>query len=161
MVRVTNLGNGKTTLVKINDRGPFGGKGKIIDLSKVAAKQIGMLAAGIIRVEIEVIDPNEIVTLEEQAMPTVNHSPFFGIDMNEMQDMQRQIVKHNGFSVQLHSSASYDQAYEFAKEVDSQISAPLYIWMVSDGKVYYYRVLAGNYKTLKSAQKQLKASARR
>jgi rare lipoprotein A len=53
-VRVYNLDNRKTTEVRITDRGPFV-EGRIIDLSRAAARQIGMLGPGTARVRIEVI----------------------------------------------------------------------------------------------------------
>ena len=53
-VRVTNLLNSKNVNVTITDRGPFH-KGRVIDLSKGAAKKIGMLSAGLASVKIEVI----------------------------------------------------------------------------------------------------------
>jgi len=53
-VRVINLENGKTVIVRINDRGPFK-KGRIIDLSYAAAKKIGMIASGTARVKLDII----------------------------------------------------------------------------------------------------------
>ncbi|MBK8502446.1 MAG: septal ring lytic transglycosylase RlpA family protein [Saprospiraceae bacterium] len=53
-IRVTSKDNGKSVIVRINDRGPFN-KRRIVDLSKAAAKEIGMLDAGIITVRLEVI----------------------------------------------------------------------------------------------------------
>ena len=53
-VRVTNVSNGKSVVVKINDRGPFV-KGRIIDLSKSAFSSIGNTTSGAIKVKIEVI----------------------------------------------------------------------------------------------------------
>ncbi len=53
-LRVTNLSNGKVVNVRIIDRGPFV-EGRIIDLSKAAAREINMLNAGISRVRLEVI----------------------------------------------------------------------------------------------------------
>lgn len=50
-VRVTNLKNGKSVVVRINDRGPFGGR-YIIDLSYAAAKTLGALSATRVRVEV-------------------------------------------------------------------------------------------------------------
>lgn len=50
-VKVTNLKNGKSVTVKINDRGPFVA-GRIIDLSKTAAEEIGMLKDGVAKVKI-------------------------------------------------------------------------------------------------------------
>lgn len=51
-VRVTNLQTGQATFVRITDRGPFY-PGRILDLSEVAAKQIGLYRAGIAEVRIE------------------------------------------------------------------------------------------------------------
>jgi rare lipoprotein A len=53
-VRVTNLRNGKDVVVRINDRGPFI-KGRIIDLSVGAAKEIGILKSGTDRVKLETL----------------------------------------------------------------------------------------------------------
>ncbi|WP_228040266.1 septal ring lytic transglycosylase RlpA family protein [Nodosilinea sp. LEGE 07088] len=53
-VRVTNLANGQSVVVRINDRGPFG-HGRIIDLSAAAASNIGLRASGVARVQLEVL----------------------------------------------------------------------------------------------------------
>ena len=52
-VKVTNLNNGKSVTVRINDRGPFV-KGRIIDLSRAAFSQIADLNKGVVKVEISV-----------------------------------------------------------------------------------------------------------
>lgn len=56
-LKVTNKNNGKSVVVKVNDRGPFG-KGRIVDLSWGAAKLLNMLKAGVVPVVIEVIKDN-------------------------------------------------------------------------------------------------------
>ncbi len=53
-LRVTNLKNKKSVIVRVNDRGPFV-KGRIIDLSYAAAEKIGMIGAGTEKVKIEVV----------------------------------------------------------------------------------------------------------
>ncbi len=58
MVRVTNLANGKKVVVRINDRGPYI-KGRIIDLSKGAAKEIGLIKKGVSKVKLEVYDGSD------------------------------------------------------------------------------------------------------
>lgn len=61
MVRVTNMTNGKSTTVRITDRGPFVDN-RIIDLSYAAAKQIESIGPGVVTVQLEIlsaIDPNE------------------------------------------------------------------------------------------------------
>lgn len=54
MVRVKNLQNGKSTIVRINDRGPFV-RGRIIDCSYAAGKALGLDRLGIAKVELEVV----------------------------------------------------------------------------------------------------------
>lgn len=54
-VKVTNLANGKSTIVRVNDRGPYA-HGRIIDLSVAAAKQIGSTSSGTARVTLEVLN---------------------------------------------------------------------------------------------------------
>jgi rare lipoprotein A len=55
MVKVINLTNGLSVIVKINDRGPFV-RGRIIDLSRAAAEQIDLIDDGVCEVEIIVLD---------------------------------------------------------------------------------------------------------
>ena len=55
-VKVTSLANGKSVVVTINDRGPFGKEDRIIDLSHAAAEAIGMIEAGVVDVTVEVLD---------------------------------------------------------------------------------------------------------
>jgi rare lipoprotein A len=57
-VKVTNTANGKSVEVRINDRGPFG-RGRIIDLSRAAARVLGMMGSGIITVRIEWLSDSE------------------------------------------------------------------------------------------------------
>jgi rare lipoprotein A len=53
-VRVTNLWNGRSTVVRINDRGPFHGA-RVIDLAHGAASQLGLTASGVAQVKLEVL----------------------------------------------------------------------------------------------------------
>jgi len=54
-VRVTNLDNDKSVILRVNDRGPFI-KGRIIDVSYAAAKELDFIGAGITKVRVEVIN---------------------------------------------------------------------------------------------------------
>ncbi|MGH7852876.1 MAG: septal ring lytic transglycosylase RlpA family protein, partial [Candidatus Binatia bacterium] len=55
--KVTNLSNGKSVKVEINDRGPYAGK-RIIDLSRAAAHAIGMIDDGVVQVRIDPLTKN-------------------------------------------------------------------------------------------------------
>jgi rare lipoprotein A len=59
-VRVTNLQNGRSVVVRVNDRGPFVGN-RIIDLSYTAASRLGMLHNGTAMVEVRAVDPSAAV----------------------------------------------------------------------------------------------------
>lgn len=54
-VRVTNLRNGRSVVVRINDRGPFV-RGRVIDVSRAAAGELGFTGSGVTRVSLAVID---------------------------------------------------------------------------------------------------------
>ena len=55
-IRVTNLHNNKSVDVKVHDRGGFAKHGRMIDLSKAAAREIGMVGKGTAKVKVEVIE---------------------------------------------------------------------------------------------------------
>jgi rare lipoprotein A len=67
-LEVTNLTNGKTVDVRITDRGPFI-KGRIIDLSLAAAREIDMIREGIVRVRIKVITAPKDNAVTSVALP--------------------------------------------------------------------------------------------
>ncbi len=57
-VRVTNLGNGRSVLLRVNDRGPFADTDRrIIDVSYAAAVQLGMVETGTASVRVEAVEP--------------------------------------------------------------------------------------------------------
>ena len=53
-VKVTNLNNGRSVVVRINDRGPYSG-GRVIDLSAAAARSLKMIRSGVARVKVTVL----------------------------------------------------------------------------------------------------------
>jgi rare lipoprotein A len=69
-VKVTNLKNGRTVILKVNDRGPFHAN-RIIDLSHTAAVKLGIKGTGTGLVQVEAIDPDEAtVSVKERTIPT-------------------------------------------------------------------------------------------
>ena len=69
--RVTNLANGKTVIVRVNDRGPFH-EDRLIDLSYVAAQRLGLLGQGSGMVEVEAIIPGSDAQAGAQDLPKQN-----------------------------------------------------------------------------------------
>ncbi|MBI2360004.1 MAG: septal ring lytic transglycosylase RlpA family protein [Deltaproteobacteria bacterium] len=78
---VTNLENGRSAEVTINDRGPFL-KGRIIDLSYAAGKMLGMIGRGTIPVRVEVIDsgPHRISTIRKSLDYTLQAGSFVSLE---------------------------------------------------------------------------------
>lgn len=68
-VLVTNLNNGRQVTVRVNDRGPFSGV-RILDLSKRAAKDLGMLSAGVVKVKVEAIAAGKATKASHQKTTT-------------------------------------------------------------------------------------------
>nr|WP_298170170.1 septal ring lytic transglycosylase RlpA family protein [uncultured Pseudomonas sp.] len=73
-VRVTNLENGKSAILRVNDRGPFYSD-RIIDLSFAAAKKLGYAEKGTARVKVEGIDPHEWWAQQGRPVPMVLAQP--------------------------------------------------------------------------------------
>lgn len=85
MVRVTNLGNGRSLVLRINDRGPFA-KNRIIDISRRGAQLLGFVDQGTARVRVEIM-PEESHALKQAAlrgqpadMPVIVAAPRAGVE---------------------------------------------------------------------------------
>ncbi|WP_152220054.1 septal ring lytic transglycosylase RlpA family protein [Pseudomonas sp. SCB32] len=73
-VRVTNLDNGKSVIVRVNDRGPFYSD-RVIDLSFAAAKKLGYAETGTARVKVEGIDPDRWWASQGKTQPMIMALP--------------------------------------------------------------------------------------
>lgn len=135
-VRVTNLVNGKSIEVTVNDRGPFA-KGRIIDLSYAAAQSLGMIGPGTIPVRLEVIDsgPYKIQTIRQSLDYTLQVGSFTNIE--NAQGLKDQLGK------------SHPQI--------SQIS----IVPVHGEDTTYYRVQLGTFSTRGEAERYARQLARK
>jgi rare lipoprotein A len=56
IVRVTRTDTARVTYVKVNDRGPFGNSARVIDLSRAAATELEMIRAGVVPVQVEILE---------------------------------------------------------------------------------------------------------
>ncbi len=72
-IRVTNQSNGKSVVVKVNDRGPFA-RGRVLDLSYAAAKLIGLVHSGTGRVKIQGLSPQEAQIARDEMLASVSAS---------------------------------------------------------------------------------------
>lgn len=80
LLQVTNISNGRTCIVRVNDRGPHH-RNRIIDLSYGAAKALGMLSQGIAMVEVRKVEDLKIPYRED---PVETGLPDFDFDFNDL-----------------------------------------------------------------------------
>ncbi len=143
-VRVTNLKNSKSVVVRVNDRGPFHSD-RLIDLSYTAAYKLGVLAGGSTRVLVESIDPANYVAAAKPAeapvaAPLADKSPVAAA----------QEAPSNGHYVQLGAFGAQDNAEQFRGRLKvelAQLADKLQIHP-ADG---LFRVRAGPFQTLAEA----------
>ncbi len=148
-VRVTNLKNNKSVVVRVNDRGPFHSD-RLIDLSYTAAYKLGVLAGGSTRVEVEAIDPASYVATVKpaevpDAIPLAEKGPVVAV-----QETLLQPTSINGHYVQLGAFSAQDNAESFRGRLKAelaQLAEKLQIHP-SDG---LFRVRAGPFQTLAEA----------
>lgn len=124
-VKVTNKDNGKTTVVRVNDRGPFH-PGRIIDLSYAAALKLDVIRTGTANVAIEVISVDR---------PTQAHK-------------QEALPK---FVVQVASSKHQDRVETLAQDLSQKLSVKSYVNSASD----IHRVFLGPFSDYMLTQKAL------
>ncbi|MFC3116112.1 septal ring lytic transglycosylase RlpA family protein [Cellvibrio fontiphilus] len=141
-VRVKNLDNGKSVVVRINDRGPFH-EGRIIDLSYAAAQRIGIHKTGTGRVEVEIALPNDAPPIPLRAGKAVASS-------NES-------ALPPGTYLQVGAFAQKTAAKQFAANIGTKLTYPLTIQSAQSPKEIH-RVRVGpftNAKSLQDARDQL------
>ncbi len=96
--RVTNLDNGRATVVRINDRGPFHDN-RIIDLSYAAAVKLGFAAVGTAPVRVEVLAPGKEFVLQAGAFSELHRADNLKAALQELTGKPTYVVKVSGESL--------------------------------------------------------------
>lgn len=123
--RVTNLQNGKSIIVKVNDRGPFH-EGRVMDLSYVAAKKLDMLGHGTAHVRVEAIEMGNTLELATNNMPNMY--------------------------LQVGSYRQADNASKIAQQLKTSLKKPVFVSPVLQAEQTIYRVLIGPLTSDKQTQ---------
>lgn len=77
-LKVTNLSNGKTVIVRVNDRGPFHGN-RILDLSKGAAQELDIIKSGTAKVRVEFINRDHLISEQTTIAEMNGFKPFIQV----------------------------------------------------------------------------------
>jgi len=138
-VEVTNLNNGRKTVVRINDRGPFV-KNRVIDLSYAAARDIGMIPTGTAPVKIRVVGMGGRCN-------RLNDYSKRGNVTNQMDGGYRA----SSYAIQIGSFRKLINALRMRDRYAAYWSSVRIERVTVDGDVYY-RVLVGNFSTKEEAK---------
>lgn len=137
LVLVQNMENNRETVVRINDRGPFV-KGRIIDLSKKAAKKIGILKNGTARVKITALGETAAVKKDGEKIRRFLPHPDF---------------RKGNFYIQVGSFQDKKNGLRLKKKLSDQGMAPVLV-PFHLGKRLFHRVQVPGGKTLSRAEKK-------
>lgn len=128
--RVTNLDNGRSVIVRVNDRGPFHGD-RLIDLSYAAAKKLGYLGSGTARVEVAAINVRPDGTM------TLAGKPFHGYSGSDEGAADRALF------VQLGSFSHRSPAQMLLEQASQAVSNPMRVREVVTESGRFHRVQVG------------------
>ncbi len=153
IVKVINLNNGRSTIVRINDRGPFV-KNRIIDLSYAAARDLGMIGTGTAPVKIIVLGnaknynpQSNAYTTNTVQQPSMEELEHIDIDTNIGVDTQTVAVK---FAIQFGAFRNLYNAIKLRDRL-SRFFKGVYIERKTIRGDVFYRVLLGSFDTKDAA----------
>lgn len=140
-VRVTNLSNGRTVVLRVNDRGPFANE-RILDVSRRGAQILGFEQKGVQRVRVEIVDP--------RGRPLANNSRS---DAPVREATTSDAIK---FFVQVASFNNSSSAHNLANQLENSVgNAFVESASVRGGRVY--RVRVGPFSAEERASRALSA----
>lgn len=172
LVRVTNLENGRSVVVRLNDRGPFVDD-RIIDLSRAAGKALDMHAKGTARVRVQYVGPapaehnltpvQQVEVQKISATPVKFSMPVMEIAAEPLPDLvpaapeasaavapPTRLAKQDDYFLQAGSFADLGNAHAAAAKV--KFAGPASIVEADVGGATYYRVMVGPWTTRGQAE---------
>lgn len=142
-VRVTNLDNGKSIIVRINDFGPHL-KGRIIDLSRGAAARIGMIKSGTAKVKVEVVGDDGKSDHEKSK----GNVEFFRVDIAR--------AEITGWGVQVASFEKMDNLILHLDRLKEYDIDNVHVQMATVNGQRVHRIVMGGYESEAAAKWKLK-----
>jgi len=146
-VKVTNLENGKSVVVRVNDRGPFYSD-RVIDLSFAAAEKLGYARKGVAKVKIEGIDPRKWQAQNIKPKPiNVSKNKASSLPLKEVNNHQ------TGLYLQVGAFSVLGSAQNLMTQLQSLFSTPAFIVPIEQNNILLYRVRLGPFDDFIKAQK--------
>lgn len=145
-VRVTNLANNKTVEVVINDRGPYV-EGRIIDLSRAAAEQLGFENYGLAEVKLEITDPGDGKVSEMGRtidQVTVDEKEFYEFEISRS--------KPKGFGVQVGTYEELVNLMRLSDNLKNSYKKEVTVQVKVINGIKYYGLILGHFTTRAKAE---------
>ncbi len=146
-VRVTNLDNNQSVEVVINDRGPYV-EGRIIDLSKEAAEQLGFINKGLADVKLEVVDPGDGKS-KEQPIRTIDQVT---VEEKEFYEFEISRLKPKGFGVQIGTYLELVNLMRLADNLKNSYQKQVTVQVKIINGVKYYGLILGQFSSRTKAE---------
>jgi len=149
--KVTNLDNGRSVIVRVNDRGPFH-SGRLIDLSYAAAKKLGYQARGTARVEVAAI------TIRPDGTMFLAGQPFLpgeavGQPESSVVASGQMAGDNRALFVQLGSFSNRDPAEKLLSRARAVLTDPMRVRAIDTDSGRYHRVQVGPFDSEDSARR--------
>lgn len=168
-VKVTNLSNQKSVIVRVIDRGPYGGNGYIIDLSRAAAKELDMIQAGTARVSIELVNKPEKENSSQETTTvkkdTAENTPKDILNEIKVEKWQVTPGLYNYAGVPQKNTLPYgiqvgyyQNLQSALKTVQSILNAgykKIFVQVIQQKEQFFYRIILGNYENEQVARKNI------
>ncbi|MEJ7645999.1 MAG: septal ring lytic transglycosylase RlpA family protein [Chryseolinea sp.] len=145
-VKVTNVANDKTVEVTINDRGPYV-EGRIIDLSRAAAEELGFTNMGLADVKLEVTDPGDGKTSDMGRtidQVTVDEKEFYEFGVSRL--------KPKGYGVQIGTYQELVNLMRLADNLKNSYKREVTVQVKIVNGMKYYGLIIGEFSSREKAE---------
>jgi len=143
LLKVTNIKNNLSVVVKVNDRGPFKA-GRIIDVTKEAARQLDFVANGLANVKVEIYVPEKKV--EPPAEPK-EIATLYEVDLST--------ITTEGYGIQIHSFQQIDNLFTELLRLEKVYGTKPLVQVADVKGECYYRLILGPYPDREKAENKL------
>ncbi len=135
-VKVTHLNNKRSVVVRINDRGPLDKHGRIIDISRKAARELNMINSGIAQVKLEIIDIENIETIDKEI--TIDEAIHQNGCLFAVSDQSA--VMNKKYSLLIASFTDYNELKQFLNNPAIQQLTIIQPFVIQKKEIYHLHI---------------------
>lgn len=177
LIKITNLENNTTAIVRVNDRGPFV-PDRIVDVSQSVAERLGMIGKGTVKVRIEVVDNNgysiqkaePVQQSQKPEIPVVTNQPKVEKETaitkktettekveekkkeTELFTLKVEASEAKGFSIQIGSYKELANVLRIAADIQNTTKKETKIQVTTINGEKIYRLMVGSFSNRKEAE---------